>query len=259
MGGEAVLGDTGVGSRSEEVVLETRLNHPPTNDALKADERGDTSNVEGHGEGDTAAGNKVEGGQDEGYADDTAPDAVGPFHEIDLLKLGEGHVRVEKLELGGCSVLVEFGGPGFVVGRKDSSRDGTPFGDTQALEGILTLANVPHSEGMERLVMPRDPPTKDSAYPDSVRRVNPPKMTMPNTLTAEPRSQRPTALEVVNSGLLLFVVVVASAAVVLSEAARSCSETVAVVVLKRTCWAGKARACRTASRTRERVAVAGAR
>jgi len=32
-------------------------------------------------------------------------------------------------------------------------------------------------------------------YPDSVRRVSPPKTTMPNTLAALPSSQYPTALE----------------------------------------------------------------
>lgn len=42
----------------------------------------------------------------------------------------------------------------------------------------------------------------ERAYPDSVRRVKPPKMTMPKTLTALPMSQYPTALEFVSGNEL---------------------------------------------------------
>lgn len=134
MGGETVLADTGVGAGSKEVILETGLNHPPTNEALEADESRDANKSASHARGDAATSNEVDGGEDEGHADEATPEAMGPLHEVDLLELLEVHGRVEHLELGGGAVLFKLGLPLLLGARPEGTRDGSPFGDTQTVE-----------------------------------------------------------------------------------------------------------------------------
>lgn len=59
MSSQSVLGDTRVRAGSKEIILETRTDHPPANEALDADQTGDTEQVECHLGRDFAAGDKV--------------------------------------------------------------------------------------------------------------------------------------------------------------------------------------------------------
>lgn len=95
-------------ARSEEIVLETRLDHPPANEALETDQTGDTEEVDGHPGGDSAARDKVQRGKDKRHANEATPEAMGPFHEVNLLELLQRHVRVEQLEFRGRTVFFEF-------------------------------------------------------------------------------------------------------------------------------------------------------
>lgn len=127
VGGQTILRDARVGAGGEEVVLETGLDHPPADEALEADQAGDAEQVERHPGRDPAAGDEVERGEDEGEADEAAPEAVRPLHEVDLLELVKGHVRVEQLELRRGTVFFELGLPvGGGHGRKRAG-DGSPF------------------------------------------------------------------------------------------------------------------------------------
>lgn len=108
---EAVLRNTGVRPGSEQIILETRLYHPPSNDALETDESRDTREIPGHFGSHSAAGDEVGGRDNEREANEATPDTVGPFHEVDLLEFFEVHVGVEKLELGRGTVLFELGFP----------------------------------------------------------------------------------------------------------------------------------------------------
>lgn len=134
MGSETVLADTGMGAGSKEVILETGLDHPPTNEALEADESRDANKSAGHTRGDAATSNEVDGREDEGHADEAAPETMGPLHEVDLLELVEVHGRVEHLELGRGAVLFKLGLPLLLGARPEGTSDGSPFGDTQAVE-----------------------------------------------------------------------------------------------------------------------------
>lgn len=136
MGGETVLADTGVGAGSKEVILETGLDHPPANEALEADESRDANKSASHARGDAATSNEVDGGEDEGHADEAAPETMSPLHEVDLLELGEGHARVEHLELGRGAVLFKLGLPLLLGARPEGTSDGSPFRDTQAVERV---------------------------------------------------------------------------------------------------------------------------
>lgn len=95
-------------ARSKEIVLETRLDHPPANETLETDQARDTEEVEGHSGGDSAARDKVQRRQDERHADEAAPESMGPLHEVNLLELLQRHVRVEQLEFRGRTVFFEF-------------------------------------------------------------------------------------------------------------------------------------------------------
>lgn len=111
MSSQSVLGDAGVRAGSKEIVLETRLDHPPADEALDANQTGDAEQVERHLGRDFAASDKVQRGEDEGEADEAAPQPVRPFHVVDLLELVQGHVRVEHLELRRGAVLFKLGFP----------------------------------------------------------------------------------------------------------------------------------------------------
>lgn len=78
----------------EQIVLETRLNHPPANKTLESDAGRDTEESERHWLGDSAAGDEVDGREDEGETDKAAPLAVQPFHVVDFLEFSEVHVGV---------------------------------------------------------------------------------------------------------------------------------------------------------------------
>lgn len=132
VGGEAVLRDTGVGARREEVIFQTRLDHPPADEALDADYGGDTGEACGERARDAATSDKVDGGEDEGEADHAAPEAVRPLHEVYVFELVKCHGGVEQLEFGGGAVLVELGVP--VCGREGRERASywAPFCNTQS-------------------------------------------------------------------------------------------------------------------------------
>lgn len=133
MGGEAVLGDAGVRARSEEVILQTRLDHPPSDEALEPNQTRDAEDIQRHLRGHLAAYDKVHSGQHERHADEAAPEPMGPLHEEDLLELVERHVRVEELKLGRGAVLVELGVPVFEGHGWQGAGDGLPFGDAQTV------------------------------------------------------------------------------------------------------------------------------
>lgn len=86
MSSQSVLGDTRVGARSEKIVLETRFDHPPANEALDADQTGDTEQVECHLGRDFAASDKIQRGENEREANEATPQSVRPFHEVDLFE-----------------------------------------------------------------------------------------------------------------------------------------------------------------------------
>lgn len=114
-------------ARSKEIVLETRLDHPPANEALETDQAGDAEKVDGHSGRDSAARDKVHRGKDKREADEATPEAMGPFHEVNLLELLQRHVRVEQLEFRRRTVFFEFRLP---VGKRHGRQragDGPPF------------------------------------------------------------------------------------------------------------------------------------
>lgn len=118
MSGKSILRNSRVRAGSKEIILETRLDHPPADDALEADQAGDAEEVDGHLGGDLAAGDKVQRREDKGHADEASPETVEPFHKVNLLEFVEGHVRVEEGELGGGAILFELGVPFFLVRGK---------------------------------------------------------------------------------------------------------------------------------------------
>ncbi len=132
VGGEAVLRDAGVGARGEEVVFQSGLDHPPADEALDADYGGDTGETCGERARDAATSDEVDGGEDEGEADHAAPQAVRPFHKVDVFELVKCHGGVEQLEFGGGAVLGELGIP--VCSRERGERAGywAPFCNTQS-------------------------------------------------------------------------------------------------------------------------------
>lgn len=73
VGCEAVLGDARLVASLEELVLEARLDHPPANGTLETDQTADTSQTPGHGLANSFADDEVDGGQEEGDADHSAP------------------------------------------------------------------------------------------------------------------------------------------------------------------------------------------
>lgn len=136
MGGETVLADAGVGTGSKEVILETGLDHPPADEALEANESRNTNKSASHARGDAATSDEVDGREDEGHADEAAPETMGPLHEVDLLELLEVHARVEHLELGRGAVLFKLGLPLLLGTRPEGTSDRSPFRDTQAVERV---------------------------------------------------------------------------------------------------------------------------
>ena len=116
----------------EEVVAQAGLYHPPPDEALEADERGDADEAACHAWGYAAADDEVCGGEYKGEANHTAPDAMPPFHCVDEFEFRERHVGVEVPELGGVAVEGEGVFPvGGVEGREGAS-DGFPFGYGEA-------------------------------------------------------------------------------------------------------------------------------
>jgi hypothetical protein len=91
MGRESILTNARVAAGIEQVILEPTLNHPPTNDTLEADHAADADELQRHGRGDLLARDEVGGGQQERDANDSAPQAVRPLHEVDLLEFRESH------------------------------------------------------------------------------------------------------------------------------------------------------------------------
>lgn len=130
---EAVLGDSRVCAGSEQIILQSGLDHPPADEALEADQGGYSEQTDGHGRGDFAAGDEVDGGDGKRQADETPPLSVRPFHKINFLELVDVHVRVELFEFGRGPVAVEFSLPGLGAGGPDGSGDWLPFCDAQTV------------------------------------------------------------------------------------------------------------------------------
>lgn len=130
MCGEAVLRYAWVGTGLlEEVVLDAGFDHPPADEALEPDERGDTGDPGSHAGGDPATGDKVEAGENEGEADDTPPEPVRPFHVVDELVALEVHVRVQNTIFGRVAVFREILFPGFGGHWGERACYGLPFRD----------------------------------------------------------------------------------------------------------------------------------
>lgn len=132
VGSQTVLADTGMAPRFEEIVLESALDHPPTDNTLEANHAADAYKLEGRGRSDSLVSDKVDGRQKKGDTNDTTPQTVSPFHEVDLLELREGHARVEHGELGRRLVLCVLGFPGLWAPRPQRSSDRLPLGDTES-------------------------------------------------------------------------------------------------------------------------------
>ena len=173
--GKTVLADARVRARGEEIILQPRLHHPPSDEALETDESRNAEQVDCHPRGYPTAGDEVDGRDHKREANDATPDAVCPFHKVDLLKLGQVHMRVDNLEFRGSAVLVELGLPVGVGHGRQRAGDGPPFGDAQTVH--RSVSDLKKAQPVQQ------------TYPDSVNRVKPPKMTMPKTLTALPISQ----------------------------------------------------------------------
>lgn len=118
VGCEAVLGDARLVSGLKKLILEAGLDHPPTDGTLEADKAADASQTPGHGLANPFTHDKVDGGQEEGDADHSAPESVSPFHPVDLLEVFKVHVRVEHLELRTLLVAVVFIFPMLLVHRR---------------------------------------------------------------------------------------------------------------------------------------------
>ena len=71
----------------EEFGLEAGLNHPPSQEALEADQTCDTCDLDGHSSRDFSSCNEVYCWEDEGEAYNAAPDSMCPLHVIYLLEL----------------------------------------------------------------------------------------------------------------------------------------------------------------------------
>jgi hypothetical protein len=132
VGSQTVLADTRVTTRFKEIILESALYHPPSNDTLESNHAADAYELEGRGWGDSLTSDEVDGRQKKGNTDDTAPQTVSPFHEVDLLELRERHARVEHGELGRRLVLSVLGLPGLWAPRPQRPSDRFPFGDTES-------------------------------------------------------------------------------------------------------------------------------
>lgn len=198
MSGESVLAYPRMRTGRKQIILEPGFHHPPTDEALEADEAGDANEGLGHGDGDTTTSDEVGGREDEGETDEPPPEAMCPLHEVDLLKLGQVHVGVQHLEFGRRSVLFKLGLPVLLGERRERAGHGFPFRDAEA-SGGEARAESAGATGTDDIASPTR-----LAYPDSVSRVRPPNTTMPKTLAALPRSQYATDLEVVVSGNVRF-------------------------------------------------------
>ena len=118
VGCEAVLRDARLVAGLEQLVLQARLDHPPTNDTLHSNETADSTEAPGHGLANLSARDKVDGREQEGDSDDSAPQTVSPFHPVDLLEVFQVHVRVQHLELGAELVASVFIFPMLLVHRR---------------------------------------------------------------------------------------------------------------------------------------------
>lgn len=128
--GEAVLRHAWVGAGFlEEVVLDAGFDHPPAEEALESDEGGDAGNPRGHAGGDSAPGDEIEARENEGEANDTAPEPVGPFHVVYELVALEIHVWIQDAVFGRVAVFGEVFLPGFGGQGRECAGDGLPFRD----------------------------------------------------------------------------------------------------------------------------------
>lgn len=139
-----------------------------------------------------------------------------PLHEVDLLELAERHVRVQEGELGRGAVLGELGVPVFGGHGGAGAGDWFPFSDAQSRTCVSDLG-----VSFEDELCAARGKTKQT-NPDSVKRVSPPKTTMPKTLTALPKSQYATPLELVFGNELLSVTSVVAVAVAVVVVAPRC-------------------------------------
>lgn len=141
MGGQTVGGDSGVGVIGfHELVVETGLDHPPSNGSLETEEHGnDTESASNVGR-DSLSGDKVDGGKNKGESDESTPQTVGPFHPENELELGQRDVGVEQLELGRALVLVELLDPVGLAHGGQRSGDGLPLRDGQTRFGETSQA-----------------------------------------------------------------------------------------------------------------------
>lgn len=257
MSGESVLAYSRMRAGREQVIGEPGFHHPPTDEALEANEAGDADEGPGHGDGDTTTSDEIGGGEDEGEADQPPPEAMRPLHEVDLLELGQVHVRVEHLEFGRRPVLFKFGLPVLLGERRERAGHGLPLGDAEA-SGGRRGAESAGATGTDCVASRR------LAYPDSVSRVRPPNTTMPKTLAALPRSQYATDLEVVVSGNARFgfearpaacaAVLIVARALTLKKDSVVAGLLVAVVEVVAVLLLAWRRGCRKDPRTREVVA-----
>ena len=76
MGSETVLADARVRTGSEEIILKARLDHPPSNKALEADESRDSNQSAGSASSYATTSNEVDSRQNESNTDETTPESV---------------------------------------------------------------------------------------------------------------------------------------------------------------------------------------
>lgn len=132
MGGETVLRDARVGAGLKKLILQTRLDHPPPNDTLEADESANASQAPRHGLADLLASDEEDGRKQEGDAHDSSPKSVSPFHPVDLLEVVQVHVRVEHLEFGTQLIPRVLIFPMLLAHGWEGAGDRSPFCDAQA-------------------------------------------------------------------------------------------------------------------------------
>lgn len=153
VGSESVRGNSRVGVISlHELVVEARLDHPPANCTLETEKHGDDAESSSDIGRNSLLGNKVNGRENKGEADESTPESVGPLHPEDELEFRKSNVGVEKLELRRALVLVKLLNPvGLCHGRERSSHR-LPLGDreTRLGESGKTTENNNSKDGNSR-------------------------------------------------------------------------------------------------------------
>ena len=133
MCGQTILANARMTSRSKEVVSQATFYHPPAEEALETDQTTDASEFPGHRGSDFATGDEIGSWEEESETDDPTPQAMCPFHKVDLFELVESHVGVEEGELRGGSVFGEFAVPVGLIHGWHGACDWPPFGDAETV------------------------------------------------------------------------------------------------------------------------------